>query len=434
MIIQRGTDGFGRADFCGEYSFKQDEFAVARVVREDDNMTVIGWQRCEKTETGWEIALVIPEGGLYRAEARVTAGEFNAHLNNYDWAQMIACARHFGVGDIFVMAGQSNMSGYGKDPAYDPPQLGVHLFDNAGMWGIASHPLATVSNPVYGNNDGASGTSPGLAFGRMMSLRLGVPVGLVSAALGGSPLEAWNPAEENCWLYKLMAEKVEEVGGFAGMVWYQGCNETGDEAEAKAYFDDFSRAVSLWREKFGFFEIVTCQLNRHAWKGEPNDRNWGIVREAQRRAAKELPGVFVVPTLDMYTSDGIHNASGACIVIGERMASAMLKGKYGLPGCFAPDIKRIKKLDEKTILLEFEQEHTLRTMDDLACGMNIEDENGMMKCTAVSVCESGAKVTGEREIGENAVFHAYWEREEPAFFLRDIYGMPMLACFGVKID
>lgn len=435
MIIQRGADGFGSAVFAGEYRWK-DEAVVARVVSEDNNLMVVPWQVCEVKDGEWRTELRIPQGGLYRVEARL-AGELQTPQNNgYDWRELIACASHVGVGDVFVMAGQSNMSGYAKDPAYDPPELGVHMFDNSGHWTIAAHPMCSVPNPIYPNNDPASGVSPGLAFGKMMRRELGVPVGIVTASLGGSSLESWNPAEENPFLYHSMVSKLEEVGNFTAMLWYQGCNETTEDEEAQTYLEKFKQTVTLWREKFGDFSIVTCQLNRHAWKEEDRDRNWGIVREAQRQAARVIPGVFVVPTVDMYTSDGIHNSSGACIIIGERMASALLKGHYGRPGVFAPNINHIKRLDSRTIMLTFdnESEFMLRTMDDLASGLNIEDENGLMDCVKILAWDGGAKVIAERDIGKNAVFHAYWRREQPAFFIRDIYGMPMLACYGVKIE
>lgn len=433
MIIQRDKNGFGTGVFCGEKELPENAVVVARAVREDDNMTVIPWSECEKDSAGWRIEMKLPQGGLYRIEARLTDVPFEPHNNRYDWFPMIACASHVGVGEVFVLAGQSNMSGYGKDPAYDPPELGVHLFDNAGRWVIASHPLNTVPDPVYKNNDGNSGSSPGLAFGRIMHRRLGVPIGLVMTAAGGTSLEWWNPAEEDPYLYYNMKEKLKETGDFAAMLWYQGCNETNEE-EAYSYYEKFRQAAGLWREEYGDFPIVVCQLNRHAWKGEDRDRLWGIVREAQRRAGMTVPGVYTVPTHDMFTVDGIHNAGGACVVIGERMANTLLKEFYGLPGCSAPNIESIRKLDSCSVLLNIRGALTLRAMDDLACGMNIEDENGMMKCTSVRICPEGAVVTGERDICGKAVLHAYWEREEAAFCVRDNYGMPLLACYGVEIE
>lgn len=435
MIIQRDCEGFGHAFFRGTIDPAEGSIVVVRVMREDDNVTVVPWQKCNTDGENWEIHLSIPQGGLYRIEARQAACEQTLSCNNYDWQKLIKCVYHVGVGDIFIMAGQSNMSAYAKDTAFDPPQLGINLFDNSGNWVLAAHPLNSVPNPIYANNDMNSGNGPGLSFARTMMRQLNVPIGLVSAARGGSSLEDWNPAEtEECDLYDALVEKVEAVGNFRGMIWAQGCNETVEEDEARTYLEKFTETVSLWREKFGHFPIATCQINRHAWNLEDRERRWGMVREAQRQAAIQIPDVYIVPTLDFTTCDGIHNNSASSVTLGERLANAMLKNYYNLPGYSAPSVKRVKKVDNRTVLLEFFETHMIKTMDDRAQGLNIEDENGMADCIKTSATNEGVLVTAERDIGKNAVFHAYWKREVPSFLLRDIYGMPMLACYNVKIE
>lgn len=436
MIIQRDEDGFGRAVFSGTYKPNDEKnTVVVRVVREDDNFMAVPWQKCECDGENWSVELTVPQGGLYRIEARMASCEQHPCNNRYDWEPLIKCVYHVGVGDIFVMAGQSNMSAYARDPAYDPSELGISLFDNSGNWVLAAHPLNSVPNPIYPNNDDSSGNGPGLAFARMMKRALNVPIGLVAAAKGGSSLESWNPAEkEECFLYGSLVQKIEQVGSFKGMIWYQGCNETVEEGESLTYLEKFSETVSLWREKFGYFPIATCQINRHAWMEEDREQRWGRVREAQRQAAIQIPDVYIVPTIDLTTCDGIHNTSASSVVVGERLANVMLKGWYKQGGYSAPSVRRVSRLDSRTVLLEFYENHMLRTMDDLAHGINIEDENGMMNCSKICVCDEGAKVIAERDIGKNAFFHAYWMREVPSFLLRDIYGMPMLACYNVKIE
>ncbi|MCQ2485077.1 MAG: sialate O-acetylesterase [Clostridia bacterium] len=436
MVIQRDENGFGQAWFRGTYEpADKNTVVVARVVREDDNVMVVTWQKCDTDGKNWEIFLTIPQGGLYRVEARQAPCEMTLSFNRYDWEKLIKCVYHVGVGDVFVMAGQSNMSGYSRDPAYDPPQLGISLFDNSGNWVLAAHPLNSVPDPIYPNNDDSSSNGPGLSFARTMMRQLNVPIGIVSAAKGGSSLEDWNPAEtEERYLYDSLLKKLEAVGRFKGMIWYQGCNETVEEDEAQTYLEKFRETVSLWREELGYFPIATCQINRHAWNLEDRERRWGMVREAQRQAALQIPDVYIVPTTDCTSSDGIHNNSASSVVVGERLANVMLKNYYKLPGFSAPSVKRVKRVDSRTVLLEFHETHMIRTMDDRAQGLNIEDENGIAECVKTTADPDGILVTCERDIGENAVFHAYWKRDVPAFLLRDIYGMPMLACYGVKIE
>lgn len=436
MIIQRDADGFGKGIFAGEISAEGDFAVAVRVMNEYNNQTVIPWHKCALSGKKWQDELTIPEGGLYRVEARLAPQNMPVENNRFDWCDLIACANHVGVGDVYIMAGQSNMSGYGKDPAFDPPQLGVHLFDNSGNWVLACHPLNSVPNPAYKNNDTGSGTSPALAFGKMMQRKLGVPVGLVAAARGGSSLEDWNPAhDDDPYLYYALQEKIADIGSFKGMIWYQGCNDATNLEEATIYLEKFKQTVSLWREEFGYFPIVTCQINRHAFKADGDDRFWGMVREAQRQAAFEIDGVEVIPTIDMHTVDGIHNTSAACIAIGERLAFSMLRALGERGGLEAPNLKSVKRTGADTVQLTFAgRNHMLRTMDDLADGINIEDEKGMMNCVRISVNNDGAEVQAEREIVGKAVFHAYWKRNVPSFFIRDIYGMPMLACYGVEIE
>lgn len=437
-IIQRNNDGFAKVTFAKDTDTEPDHNVVVRVIREDDNSVIVPWTLAERTDKGFKAELTVPAGGLYRAEAKDIAEEYNPKYNFYEWAPLVAEVNHFGVGDVFIVAGQSNMSAYGRDSAYDPPELGVHTFNNRGEWCIATHPLNCCVAPIFCNNDSCSGTSPALSFGRMMHRRLNVPIGLVCAAQGGAPLRHFYPEmKDGGILFEALMKKLEDVGSVKGVIWYQGCAEGSSMEEALQYLENFAGMVAYWRERLGDIPFVTVQINRHTESGPLKAlRPWGIVREAQRQAALVIKDVYTVPAIDLYTTDGIHNSSGCNVIIGERMAKAMLKGVYGLDGVFAPTIVKVTKKDAKHILLWLENGDMVHPMDNCADGLNIEDENGIMDCVFVEGNPDGSlTVEGEREIVGNAVFHAYWKRKQPAFFIRDIYGgMPMLACYGVKIE
>ena len=88
--------------------------------------------------------------------------------------------------------------------------------------------------------------------------------------------------------------------------------------------------------------MLTVQLNRLTDVGNLSlDKGWGMVREAQRKAALEMERVYVIPTTDCGLSDQIHNSSHANILIGERIAKTALYRIYGKGRAYvAPNIKQ----------------------------------------------------------------------------------------------
>ncbi len=430
QIIQRAPDGCAR--FVWEGTLKaplesSEHHVVARVVREDDNLCIIPWTVCQVADTlNWSVSLTVPEGGLYRFEASIQQG------NNL-WIDKIKCVYHIGIGDIYVTVGQSNMTGYGRDSAYDPPCLGVHMFRNTGEWSIAAHPLADGIDSIYDYAENATGTSPALSFARRLHERLGVPIGIVPTAVGGTSLSEWDPTDEG-GCFRAMEKRLDKTGAFKGFIWIQGCNDCNDE-EAPTYFDRFAKMVSVWNERFGAHPIFTVQLNRSmAGRKQDNDRYWGMVRDAQRRAAAELDGVYVVPSIDLPTTDGIHNSSGANVIIGERLANVALTSIYGKPGQTSVLVLSAEAVDDTHIKINLTPGHSVLAMDNIALGMNVEDSDGLIDCMEAAPIKDGLLVSTSRPYKLPARFHYAWRAHPPIFLARDFFDMPVLACYGIEIN
>lgn len=430
QILQRDADGFARFDWTGTAPdpIPDDGSAVAtRIVREDDGLAITYWEGCEMDGQNWTAHLTIPEGGLYRIEAAVHKP------GTYPWINRIACVYHIGVGDIYVTCGQSNMTGYGRDSAYDPPTLGVHSLMNRGGWSIATHPLSEAIGSIYGYPENATGTSPALSFARRLHERLGVPIGIVPTAVGGTPISFWSPLEEG-GCYREMERRIEKVGNFRGYIWLQGCSDC-EEKLASTYFERFSAMIDAWNEKFGKHPIITAQLNRNTNCDNiiEKDRAWGMIRDAQRRAALMLDDVYVVSTTDLPVTDGIHNSSGANVIIGERMANCALAEIYKKPGQTAAAILSAEYVDDTHVMLHLTPGHHVYAMDDLAQGMNVEDADGIAECGRVSAGGDTLTISTNRPYTLPAKFHYTWRSEPPVFVLRDLYDMPLLSCYGVEI-
>jgi sialate O-acetylesterase len=347
QILQQNEAGVTNIQLQGSWIGEAGGQVQVRLVLEATGQPVrqhLDWLTATTNTDGtWRGELnQIPAGGLYRLETRYNpkgnlAGEWSSRGD----------VRHFlGVGDLWVIAGQSNSAGYGKGPVYDPPELGVHILGNNERWALACHPLNDSTDTQHPVNREAANSahSPYLHFARLLKHQLGYPIGLIQAALGGSALAPWNPTEtHSAVLYQNMLHCVSLTGGYIkGILWYQGESDATADL-APSYADRFGRAVQAWREALGVpdLPIITVQLNRYYTPSTDDlELGWSLLREAQRQVAQRTPGIMVIPSLDLPLGDLIHTSAQGNMLLAERMAQAALGAVYGRDVAYrAPEIK-----------------------------------------------------------------------------------------------
>jgi len=418
--------------------------AYARVIREESGETVVDWTMAEMTEEGgWSVVLNnVPAGGLYRIETCLQIDGNPA----MEWAARGDMIHHIGVGDLWIIAGQSNAAGYGKGPVNDPPELGIHLLRNNGKWDLATHPFNESTNTLHIVNREMTnpGHSPFLSFAKLLKKELGYPIGLLQTALGGSPLKAWNPAEDGR-LYRNMLSTVHEAGGLVkGVVWYQGCNDCYP-GEYESYGGRFRQMVDQWRADLGEPELPfsTVQLNRYTGidTKEEDDLAWGLVREYQRQAARDIPHVTVIPAIDCPLSDEVHNSPAGNLLIGERMARAVLASVYGRDVHFrAPEIADARYFvsDDGTPAVELAYDHVggyLLTIGPNQPVFTIEDEAGRAEIEAWSISGRNAiRIKLKRPLEGQAHLYGGYERNPAVYFpLDSLTYMPPLSFYRYPV-
>ena len=443
QIVQQDAEGMGRMEIGGRWVVEGEGLVEVRLVWEDTGTAVtagLDWQGVETTSDGiWSGALEnIPAGGLYRLETRVRIPDTPAG----EWSPR-GDMRHFlGVGDVWVIAGQSNSAGYGKGPYADPSELGVHLFRNSERWALAAHPMNDSTDTRHSvNRENANpGHSPYLQFGRLLKKELGYPIGLVQTALGGSPLKRWNPGEpEEADLFENMVRCVGKSGGrVKGILWYQGESDAGTEADATSYAARFNQALGAWREALrdAGLPVLTVQLNRVFQPEDAGaDQRWSQVREAQRQVAREVPGVAVVPALDLPLSDLIHISPAGNMLLGQRLARAALGMVYGKPVAWrAPDLVAAWGGDG-CVELEFAHvESRMDTVDLQAVGFRIEDERGEVAVERVIYPQDQrVELVLGRDLEGAAVVHGGYGKA-PATVPADMERLlPMLGFWGAAV-
>lgn len=246
---------------------------------------------------GWQTVseVSLPTGGPYRIEFR----------DREPLEEIL-------VGDIWVLAGQSNMQGDGLLAGAVPGNDRIHSFDPTDRWVIAKDPLHAGSFP---------GRGAGLAipFALEMLKRTNAPIGLLPCALSGTTLAEWQPGSA---LYDSMLRRVRAVGGrVAGVLWYQG-EADGKPDSARVYQERFASFIRSLRQDLGSVPIYYVQIGRHVHDPNAlvNGPAWNQVQEAQRQFETQLENVAMAASIDLEMEDGIHLATDALRILGRRLA------------------------------------------------------------------------------------------------------------------
>lgn len=209
------------------------EIEVRTVVHEGCAGAALPWTKLavkREGETGTG-ELKVPAGGWYRLEARC-GGEGST---------CTAAVERFGVGEVFVIAGQSYASGANDEllAVTDKPQR-VAAFNAAnGTWNVAN-------DPQPGRGDGGTIWPP---LGDHLAGVLDVPIGLVNAAVGGTASRQWLPGEA---LYQQLAAAGKAAGRFRAVLWQQGESDVIERTATEMYVENIVAMRDGLSEEWGF--------------------------------------------------------------------------------------------------------------------------------------------------------------------------------------
>lgn len=248
QVAQRSSPGKGLVRITGELSEKlpaADAVIEVRLLSERQNTP---WLRVGGSVTGRTLKGTVeaPAGGWWKLEVRVSqAGKEVAH----------GSVAHVGIGEVFVIAGQSNSANHGEEKQ-TTKTLRVASFDGQ-AWRIAD-------DPQSGGSGGGGSFVP--AFADTVVEKENVPVGIIACGIGATSVREWLPKgatfpnpptlvsrveqlPNGQWVskgaaYEAFKARMKSVGpqGFRAVLWHQG--------ESDANQQDTTRTLSgkLYRE------------------------------------------------------------------------------------------------------------------------------------------------------------------------------------------
>lgn len=308
----------------------------------------------------------VPTGGPYTLVCQVKVEGPNPAFNT-----QVVVSPIF-VGDLWVLAGQSNMQGVGDLIDVTPPHPSVMALGMDGKWVQAEEPLHWLvdsPDPVHSGDPSTQkkrseeehktrtkGTGLGLPFAVAMVEKTNVPIGLVICAHGGTSMEQWNPAKKEDGgksLYGSMIRQVKLAGNkVAGVLWYQGESDAMGGAAEKypKVFADFIAAV---RSDFHDSELpfYFVQIGRFVNGGSP--KGWNAVQDAQRKLPDQVPNTAVISVIDLELDDLIHVGTQGLKRAGKRLAQIALRELFGQEGATTPTLDRVNRGAGNTLIVKF---------------------------------------------------------------------------------
>jgi hypothetical protein len=291
-----------------------------------------GKQLSERVDGMWHLLTPDQPSHPFLAEATVPAGgwyRFEIQLVEKGLIVASVVVEHIGVGEVFVIAGQSNSTNYGK------PRQKVHsglvsTFDGT-SWRIAD-------DPQPGVQDKSTGGSFIPSFGDAMVDRYHVPVAVASVGFGGTSVREWLPKGDRMQQQPTTGKHVKQVGdhewestgqlfdglinrinqlgphGFRAVLWHQGESDAGQArsgypADRQITGDQYAtwtkRLIAESRKQAGRnFPWFIAQATYHSEK-DPADEEFRAAQKSLWDDHSALPG----PDTDQLTADyrnGVH--------------------------------------------------------------------------------------------------------------------------------
>ena len=271
-------------------------------------------------------------------------------------------------GDVWVLAGQSNMQGAGRTPdTIINKQIWMMNLDDT--WRIAESPLHRIFearapayhiafHQLYGDpqktmektreffkeqrsksrENPIGGVGPGLYFARHLNAATGHSIGLIPCALGGSTISQWDPAGKihgDSSLYGGMINRIQSAGpeNIKGLLWYQGESEAM-RGLSETYEEKLLNFIDSFRKDINRpdLPVIIVQIGRFLIQDLSMNSHWEVLRNSQLKVINERNNVYITTGIDLELDDCVHFSTIGNERLGTRLGEIALTNIYNLEG------------------------------------------------------------------------------------------------------
>ncbi len=334
------------------------------VLQHSTTVNIWGWAKPKasvKISTSWTgkkpLKVKADENGFWILPVQTLPASYDAHTITIKAGKEVKELTNILFGEVWLCSGQSNMEWSVRKTPDMKGDLKAGTNDKIRLYCTGRIAASTPQTEVPAQKKHksqwavcnakslANFSAVGYGFGKELQETLNVPVGLIDASYGGTPVEGWLSAEYLTANPKVAAvckkdlsksrkwkNKVSHLHNaniypirhatIAGVIWYQGCSNVPN---APRYASKLSHLVKSWRTEFRNPEMpfYIVEIAPHTYPGI----NGAVLRECQARVAARTKNCELVGTNDQNQIPGdIHPPKKADVA--HRLAQCALGGHY----------------------------------------------------------------------------------------------------------
>lgn len=280
------------------------------------------------------IASSVTQGAFSGSLASQAQGQGTLEIRLVDDTSVTASASSVGIGDVFIVAGQSNAVGQAtSNQTWTHPTLKAGMFAKSYQWRELSDPLSDVTNQIDRfHRDATYGGTVWVKLATSIMATTGVPVAFVPCAADATGINDWLLTTADHYYesdaYGCMARRIRETGAVCVLFW-QGESDAIAGTVQATYNTKLDTLANVINTDFGI-KLMPCKLQHitSATQGNQDAIN-AAIGDAWVDNVNVLPGPDLTGLDAATLGDGIHIKTDAGIASAASLWWAAIQVAFG---------------------------------------------------------------------------------------------------------
>ncbi len=300
----------------------------------------------------------------------VPVGQGLLEVRSVDNPTLNASVKCVGVGDLFLITGQSNADGRGeKMVKLNSPNPYIGVKYRRHVWSKGDDPSA---------NDTDTGSPWPIVLNYLIPDQK-VPIGFIAAAVGSTVVRQWRKTDgaiaKNAWAPGGMYSRAMEMVKIAtdgsmkirAVLYYQGENDMTHWNEMSVLGDYLAYKTNLMAVISDFWDDYQAPILVGQITYESDRLKCDNIRQVQQEVWKEhphaLPGPTTYDICEKTGWTGHYTTAAEMKVYADRWTAAILSGIYGQKKMISPELLSLHRRGKNKLVFTYNQPMALKSWD-----------------------------------------------------------------------